>query len=231
MIETARNRLSGVVAPLLTPHDPDHSIAEDLYLEHAAGCLAEGAHYLSPFGTTSEATSHSMTERMAAVELLVDSGAARADQLMPGTGLCSMQETLSLTRHAVEAGCRAAMILPPFFFVNATDEGLCRYFSQLIERVGSDDLRVCLYTHPADDRDRDQPGPGGAVEQGVSRHCRGLQGQLRRLGEYRGGDPRRAGDFGLSGVGEFHAAGHAAGGRWLYLGQLQFQCRRDPGDV
>ena len=59
-----------------------------------------------------------------------------------------MQETLSLTRHAVEAGCRAAMILPPFFFVNATDEGLCRYFSQLIERVGSDDLRVCLYHIP-----------------------------------------------------------------------------------
>ena len=40
------------------------------------------------------------------------------------------------------------MTLPPFFFVNATDEGLYRYFSALIEGVASDSLKICLYHIP-----------------------------------------------------------------------------------
>ena len=141
-------RLSGIVTPLLTPFNDDLSVADDLYVDHARHCLAEGSHFLSPFGTTSEALSHSVAERMRLVELLVDSGAARADQLMPGTGLCNLEETAALSRHAVQLGCRAVMTLPPFFFVTASEEGLYRYFSLLIEQVGSDALTICLYHIP-----------------------------------------------------------------------------------
>lgn len=142
------DRLSGIVTPLLTPFNDDFSVADDLYTAHAASCLADGSHYLSPFGTTSEALSHSMAERMRLVELLVSSGAARPDQLVPGAGLCNLEETATLCRHAVEVGCAAVMTLPPFFFVNASDEGLYRYFSALIESVGSDALTICLYHIP-----------------------------------------------------------------------------------
>ncbi|MGR3312592.1 MAG: dihydrodipicolinate synthase family protein [Roseovarius indicus] len=141
-------RFRGVITPILTPYNDDFSIAEDLYLAHAGACLAGGAHYISPFGTTSEALSQSMRERMAMVELLASSGTARPGQMMPGTGLCNMEETARLCRHAVELGCAAVMTLPPFFFVNAGDEGLYRYFSGLIESVGSDRLKVCLYHIP-----------------------------------------------------------------------------------
>lgn len=141
-------RFRGVITPILTPYNDDSSIAEDLYLAHAGACLAGGAHYISPFGTTSEALSQSMRERMAMVELLAASGTARPEQMMPGTGLCNMEETATLCRHAVELGCAAVMTLPPFFFVNAGDEGLYRYFSGLIESVGSDRLKVCLYHIP-----------------------------------------------------------------------------------
>ncbi len=142
------DRFGGVITPILTPYNDDMSIAQDLYLAHAAACLAGGAHYLSPFGTTSEALSNSSRERMEILELLISSGTAQAAQLMPGTGLCSLEETVTLTRHAVDLGCAAVMTLPPFFFVNAGDEGLYRYFSALIETVASDDLRICLYHIP-----------------------------------------------------------------------------------
>ncbi|MEQ8898980.1 MAG: dihydrodipicolinate synthase family protein [Roseovarius sp.] len=141
-------RFRGVITPILTPYNDDYGIAEDLYLAHAGACLAGGAHYISPFGTTSEALSQSMRERMAMVELLASSGTARPDQMMPGTGLCNMEETVTLCRHAVELGCAAVMTLPPFFFVNAGDEGLFRYFAGLIEAVGSDRLKLCLYHIP-----------------------------------------------------------------------------------
>lgn len=142
------DRFQGVITPLLTPYNDDFSVADDLYLEHAASCLGAGIHYLSPFGTTSEATSHSVAERMRLLELLVASGTARADQLMPGTGLCNLEETVALCRHAVALGCAAVMTLPPFFFVKAPDEGMYRYFSALIEQVGSDALKICLYNIP-----------------------------------------------------------------------------------
>ncbi len=141
-------RLTGVITPLLTPFNGDMSVADDLYLAHAAECLAQGAHYLSPFGTTSEALSLSVAERMRLLELLVASGAARADQLMPGTGLCNLEETATLCRHATDLGCAAVMTLPPFFYVGATDEGLYRYFAALIETVARDTLRICLYHIP-----------------------------------------------------------------------------------
>jgi len=148
MDEIDRNRPAGVITPLLTPFNRDFSIATDLYLEHAAGCLSDGAHYLSPFGTTGEAASHSMRERMEMLELLVSSGTAPASRLMPGTGLCSIEESLTLTRHAMELGCAAVMMLPPHFFANATDEGLHRHFSELLEAIGPADPRVCLYHIP-----------------------------------------------------------------------------------
>lgn len=141
-------RLTGVITPLLTPFDDDMSVADDLYTAHAAECLTEGAHYLSPFGTTSEALSLSMAERMRLLELLVDSGAARGDQLMPGTGLCNLEETATLCRHATDLGCAAVMTLPPFFYVGATEEGLYRYFATLIDAIARDALRICLYHIP-----------------------------------------------------------------------------------
>jgi len=141
-------RFRGVITPILTPFDDDLGVARDLYLAHARASLAGGAHYLAPFGTTSEAASLSLRERTQLLELLVTSGAAKARQLMPGTGLCSLEETACLTRHAVDLGCAMVLVLPPWFYVNAGDDGLYRYFSLLIERVGSDDLKICLYHIP-----------------------------------------------------------------------------------
>jgi 4-hydroxy-tetrahydrodipicolinate synthase len=140
-------RLTGVVTPLLTPYAHDLSIAEDLYLDHAAACLAGGSHFLSPFGTTGEAVSNTARERMAILEKLIASGAARAEQLMPGTGLCSLEETVDLTRHTAELGCAAAMVLPPFFYP-PSDEGLYRYYASLIDKLGANAPRIILYNIP-----------------------------------------------------------------------------------
>ena len=140
-------RLTGVVTPLLTPYENDLSITEGLYLEHAAHCLDGGAHYLSPFGTTGEAVSNTMGERMAMLERLVASGTATPGQLMPGTGLCNLDETVTLTRHAAEIGCAAAMVLPPFFYP-PSDEGLYRYYSRLIETLGAQAPKIVLYNIP-----------------------------------------------------------------------------------
>jgi 4-hydroxy-tetrahydrodipicolinate synthase len=144
---TASKPLRGVIAPTLTPFNDDLSIAEDLYIAHARRCLADGCVGLAPFGTTSEALSVGMDERMDMLEKLADSGIVPA-QMIPGTGLTSLPDTIRLTRHAVELGCAGVMTLPPFYFKDVADDGLYDYFRRLIDGVADDRLQIYLYHIP-----------------------------------------------------------------------------------
>lgn len=137
---------TGVVSPILTPFHADGTIATRLYVDHAIYSLKAGIHYLSPFGTTGEAVAVGLSERMEMLERLVDAEIPAA-QMMPGTGLCALPDTITLTRHATDLGCAASMVLPPFYYPTS-DEGLYTYYSRLIEGVASDRLRICLYHIP-----------------------------------------------------------------------------------
>jgi len=138
--------LEGVIAPNLTPFNPDFSVAEDLYLDHAAWLIEEGCVGLAPFGTTGEALSLGIEERMALLEKLC--ARVAPERIVPGTGLCALADTVALTRHAVDMGCAGAMTLPPFYFKSVSDDGLYDYFVQLIEAVDRPALKIYLYHIP-----------------------------------------------------------------------------------
>jgi 4-hydroxy-tetrahydrodipicolinate synthase len=140
-------RFRGTVAPILTPFENDGRIARDLWVSHAKWVLEQGAHYLSPFGTTGEALSVSLRERMEALDWLVEAGIP-PDRLMPGTGVTALPETTELSAHAVKLGCAAVMVLPSFFYTAVGDGGQARYYSELIERVADPAMRVILYHIP-----------------------------------------------------------------------------------
>ena len=139
--------MTGVVTPILTPFNDDLSFAPDLYVSHATWLLEQGIHYISPFGTTGEALSLTVKERMAALDTLIE-GKIDPAVLMPGTGLCNLEDTVTLCRHAVDLGCAAVLTLPPFFYKNASDAGLYAYFVRLIEVINRGELRICMYHIP-----------------------------------------------------------------------------------
>lgn len=139
--------LTGLICPNLTPFNPDLSIATDLYLEHAKRMLDAGCSALAPFGTTGEALSVGMDERMSVLEAMVDAGIDPA-QVVPGTGLTNLQDTAKLCRHAIEMKCAGVMVLPPFYYKGVSDEALFEYFSALIGTVDSPELRIYLYHIP-----------------------------------------------------------------------------------
>lgn len=140
-------KMTGVMTPILTPFNDDLTFAPDLYISHAKWLLDQGTHFLSPFGTTGEALSMTVEERLGAVDALIESG-IDPGVLMPGTGLCNLEDTVKLCRHAIERGCQAVMTLPPFFYKNASDDGLHAYFTRLVEVVNSPDLKICMYHIP-----------------------------------------------------------------------------------
>lgn len=152
----------GVVCPLLTPFDDDGRIARDLWVAHAKRMLEDGAHYLSPFGTTGEATSVGLAARMQALDWLLEGGIP-ADRLMPGTGVTSVEDTVMLSGHAVRAGCAAVMVLPSFFYGSVGDNGQARYFSDVVEGIGETDTRLILYNIPQNSGVPVSPALAGAL--------------------------------------------------------------------
>ena len=142
-----KGNFSGVIAPVLTPFGEDGNPDAGRFVDHAHWLMAEGCTGLAPFGTTSEANSLGLDERMELLEELVDGGLEPA-KLMPGTGTCSLADTIVLTRHALDLDCGGMLMLPPFYYKGPSEEGLFRYFSDVIEGVGDDKLRVYLYHIP-----------------------------------------------------------------------------------
>ena len=138
--------ICGVLVPLLTPFDDDMSVATDLYVAHAERLLEQGCAGLVPFGTTGEALSIGIDERIAAIRALVDAG-IDPSLMIPGTGLSNVADTARLSRACLDMGCAGVMTLPPFYYKGVSEEGLYRYFAQLIEAIG-DDARIFLYHIP-----------------------------------------------------------------------------------
>lgn len=133
--------------PAITPFLPDLSVDHAGLLQIARMLLDDGADGLAPFGTTSEATSLSVAERMAALDALVAGGIDPA-RLIPGTGCPALPDTIALTRHALDHGVKGTLTLPPFFYKPVSDEGLFASYARVIEAVGSDRLRLFLYHIP-----------------------------------------------------------------------------------
>ncbi len=89
----------------------------------------------------------STDERISLLDALVAAG-IDPSRMMPGTGCCSIVETVALTAHAVKHDCAGVLMLPPFYYKNVSEEGLYRYFSEVVQRVGDARLRIYLYNIP-----------------------------------------------------------------------------------
>jgi 4-hydroxy-tetrahydrodipicolinate synthase len=140
------SRLKGVLAPVITPFHQDLSIDTARLVAHGRWLLSQNAG-LALFGTNSEANSLAVEERIALLQAAVDAGLPPA-RMMPGTGCCSLPDTVKLTQHAVSAGYAGVLMLPPFYYKGVSDDGLFRHFAEVVERVGDARLRIYLYHIP-----------------------------------------------------------------------------------
>jgi 4-hydroxy-tetrahydrodipicolinate synthase len=139
-------RIRGVLAPVVTPFKQDLSPDTERLVAHCKWLLSQNCG-LAVFGTNSEANSLAVEERAMLLDELVAAG-IDPSRMMPGTGCCSIAETVKLTAQAVEHGCAGVLMLPPFYYKDVSDEGLYRYFSEVVQRVGDARLKIYLYHIP-----------------------------------------------------------------------------------
>lgn len=147
-MKTNATTLKGVFCPTITPFDEQLNPDKKRFIQQCHRVLEEGCHGLAVFGTTGEANSLSVEERMMLLDALVESG-IDGSVIMPGTGCTALTDSVRLSRHAVQLGCSGVLMLPPFYYKNIRTDGLFRAFAEVIERVSEETLKVYLYHIPS----------------------------------------------------------------------------------
>jgi len=138
--------LFGVFAPVLMPFTESLAPDRTLFVRFCHWLIGQGAG-LAVFGTNSEANSLCVEEKLDLLAAVLAAGIA-PDRLMPGTGACAIPDAVRLSAAAAEAGTAAVLMLPPFYYKGVSEDGVFAYYAEVIERVGSDRLRICLYHIP-----------------------------------------------------------------------------------
>ncbi|MBV9539465.1 MAG: dihydrodipicolinate synthase family protein, partial [Acidisphaera sp.] len=113
----------GVNAAVLTAMRDDLSVDLDRMAAHCRWLLANGCHGLGVLGTTGEANSLGVSERIAVMEGLAEHGIPPR-VMLPGTGTTAIPDTILLTQRAASLGCPGVLLLPPFFYKNPSLDGL-----------------------------------------------------------------------------------------------------------
>jgi 4-hydroxy-tetrahydrodipicolinate synthase len=135
---TTAHPLAGVYAAAVTPLREAHGSSLDL--ESVPVLMrflaSRGCHGMVLFGTTGEGPSFSPSEREALMRAVSKSRQVMRDfRLLAGTGTPSLSETIDLTKLAFDLGYNGVLVVPPYYFRNATDHGLFAWFSELIRKA------------------------------------------------------------------------------------------------
>src|SRR5215203_4094113 len=154
---TTQHPLAGVYAAAVTPlrETSPNENGNDLTLDlDSVPALlnffaSRGCHGIVLFGTTGEGPSFSPKER----EILMRAACEYRQhvpnfRLIAGTGTPSLSETIELTKLAFDLGYDAALVVPPYYFRKATDDGLFRWFSELINKAVPSDRYILGYHFP-----------------------------------------------------------------------------------
>ena len=137
--------LSGVIAAIATPVQDDGAPDLARAVKLARFLLENGCDGLNVLGTTGEATSFSVAERLSVMKAYKENGLA-LDRLMVGSGAAAMSDAVTLTKAAEELGFGGALVLPPFYYKGVPDDGLVAYIDALVRATR---IPIYLYNYPA----------------------------------------------------------------------------------
>lgn len=146
---TSTHPLAGVYAAAVTPL----TNASHLDLESVPALMSflatRGCHGAVLFGTTGEGPSFSPSEREQLMRVAREYRVQQPDfRLIAGTGTPSLSETIDLTQLAFDLGYEAALVVPPYYFRKASDNGLFAWFSELIRKAVPSDKYILGYHFP-----------------------------------------------------------------------------------
>ncbi|MFC7049471.1 dihydrodipicolinate synthase family protein [Emcibacter nanhaiensis] len=141
-----RQPLHGIIAAVATPLKKNLRPDYDLFISHCRHLLDAGCHGLGILGSTGEANSIHLDDRIKLIERAAEF--LPKETLLVGTGSCAIAEAVQLSRCAAENGIKNLLVLPPFYYTPVTDTGIRRYYDLLIEGINDPEVCIFLYNFP-----------------------------------------------------------------------------------
>lgn len=138
--------MKAIVASI-TPFTTNGRMDLDGLWSHCSNLIDQGADDVLLQGTTGEATSLSLQERLKMIRS-IPQATLRPDQFLMGIGLPSVGDSSMLAKAALEVGVNRLLVLPPFFFKKLSDDGLFLYIENLIRDIDNNNAALYLYHIP-----------------------------------------------------------------------------------
>jgi len=146
---TASGRSFGLSCALTTPLSADGSVDVARFAAHARSRLAAGCSSVTICGTTGEGASLGNGSRGEMLAALEGAGVSAAREVIVGIAASAAEDAVAQARQAASHGCRTLLLPPPFYFKDATDEGLFDWFSRVLRPLAREGLQAILYHIPS----------------------------------------------------------------------------------
>ncbi len=137
----------GIITATLTPMNAGKDVDIDRLVMHIKWLFDRGSDGVCLLGTTGEASSLTVSERIEVINHVIDAGIEPA-KLLVGTTCCALPDTIELSRLATARGVGGVLIMPPFYYKNLKEEGVLETYRTIIDGVDHPDLRVYIYHFP-----------------------------------------------------------------------------------
>ena len=134
----------GIIAAMVTPMQANEKINEAELRNQVDRMVRAGIHQLFCLGTNGEFYALSFDEKVEVMRIVVDQCKGRVP-VCAGTGCITTEETISLSRRAMELGVDAVSVITPYFAAVSQNE-LKSHYTEIAARV---DMPIILYNIPA----------------------------------------------------------------------------------
>lgn len=138
-------QLKGVMPPMITPFKENGDVDYKSFVANMDKWNDTGMSGYLVLGSNSETSYLNEEEKLELIKLAV-STRKPGKNLMVGSGMESLRETISLTNKAAKLGVDAALVLTPSYYnANMTSEAMINFFTQLAD---NSDIPILIYNVP-----------------------------------------------------------------------------------
>ena len=137
-------KLEGVSPAIVTPFDKHENFNEETFRELIDWLIDQGIYGIVPCGTTGEFSLMTQTERAKVIEVCVDQVNGRIP-VIAGTGDTATKLVIEATKHALDVGADAAIVVNPFYMKPKGSKGIYDHYVNIASSV---DIPLVIYNIP-----------------------------------------------------------------------------------
>jgi 4-hydroxy-tetrahydrodipicolinate synthase len=137
-------RLEGVLPAVVTPFDKHEEFNEDVFRNLIEWLIEKGITGIVPCGTTGEFSLMTQSERAKVITVCVDQVNGRIP-VIAGTGDTATKLVIDATKHALDVGADAAIIVNPYYMKPKGGKGIFDHYMNVASAV---DIPIIIYNIP-----------------------------------------------------------------------------------